>query len=133
MRVVLLDVAHGVVDFCPDVRRLGKSEQEIEPGVGREVEDAFGVIRGGVVHAAAAARQVVVPTFGSGFLQCRALLAEPDFSEAQEDQAEDRLGVLRGAQAAIGAKLVGGGPEAFFQRVSGGVLLRWRDPDHEKL
>ena len=60
-----------------------------------------------------------------------ALLGESDFGEAQEDEAEDGLGVLRSAQAAVGAELVGSGPEALFQRVGGGVLFGWSGPVHE--
>ena len=40
----------------PDVRPFGQREQVIEPRVGREVEDAFGVIGGGVVDARATTR-----------------------------------------------------------------------------
>lgn len=41
MRAVLLDVAHVVFDFPADVRPL-REELQIESGVGREVEEAFG-------------------------------------------------------------------------------------------
>src|SRR2546427_9949374 len=34
-------------------------------------------------------------------------------------------------EAAVGAELVGGGPEAFLQRVVGGVSFRWGDPVHK--
>ena len=64
-----------------------------------------------------------VPTFGTGRFQLRTLLGEADFSKAQEDEAKDGLGVLGGAQAAVGAELVGGSPEALFQRVGGGVFF----------
>ena len=39
--VALLDVAHGVVDLRADVFGFGPIQQEIEPRVGREVEDAL--------------------------------------------------------------------------------------------
>jgi hypothetical protein len=54
LRVVLLDVAHGVVDLRADVPGFGAVEQVIEPRLGGQVEDALGVIRGGFIHAAAA-------------------------------------------------------------------------------
>jgi hypothetical protein len=56
LRIVLLDVADGVVDRLAHVSGFGQRQELIVAGVGREVEDAFGVIRGGVVHARAATR-----------------------------------------------------------------------------
>jgi hypothetical protein len=40
-------------------------------------------------------------------------------------------GVFLGFEAKVGTERVGGVPKALFQRVSGRVLLRWRDPLHE--
>jgi len=124
LRVVLLDVAHGVVDLRADVRRLGEVEQEIKTGVGREVEDALGVIGGGFIHARATTGQVALPTIGGGFLQLGALGDKADFGEAQEDDAEDRAGVFLGLEAGVGAELVGGVPEALFERGGVGVFFR---------
>jgi len=60
-----------------------------------------------------------------------AALDEADFGETEEDEAEHGLGVLLRGEAGVGAELVGGGPEAFLQRVVGGVSFRWGDPVHK--
>lgn len=62
-----------------------------------------------------------LPSKGRGRFQIGALFGEADFGEAEEDEAEDGLGVLRSAQATIGAELVGSSPKAFLQRVGDGV------------
>ena len=82
------------------------------------------MIGGGLVHARAA------PGGRAGLLQLGALGGEADFGEAQEDEAEDGRGVFLGLEAGVGAELVGGIPEALFQRVVGGVFFRWGDPLH---
>jgi hypothetical protein len=51
LRVVLLDVAHRLVYVFADVGTLGAREEILEAGVGREVEDACGVVGRGVVRA----------------------------------------------------------------------------------
>ena len=56
LRIVLLDVADGIVDRFAHVSGFGQREELIVAGIGCEVEDAFGMIRGGVVHARAATR-----------------------------------------------------------------------------
>ena len=80
---MLLDVAHRRVDLGADVGRLGQRQQVVEARLGREVEDALGVVGGGFIDAAAA------PGRGAGLLQLGALGGEADLGEAQEDQAED--------------------------------------------
>src|SRR6266571_2878641 len=60
-----------------------------------------------------------------------AALGEAGFGEPEKDKAEDGLGVLLRCEAAVGAELVGGGPEAFLQRVVGSVSFRWGDPVHK--
>jgi hypothetical protein len=64
-------------------------------------------------------------------LQDGSLSEELDLSEAQEDQAEDRLGVLGGSEAGIGAELVRRRPQAVLQRLGASVFLRRRYPLHE--
>jgi len=54
LRVVLLDVAHGGIDLGADVLGFGEVEEVIEPRLGRQVEDAFGVVCGRVVQARSA-------------------------------------------------------------------------------
>ena len=125
LRVVLLDVAHGGVDLGADVRGFGQVEQVVEARLGGQVEDALGVVGGGFVHPRAAAGR------GAGLLQLGALGGEADFGEAQEDQAEDRAGVFLGLQAGVGAELVGGVPEALFQRGGGGIFFGRGYPTHQ--
>ena len=119
---MLLDVAHGVVDLRADVGGLGQLQQVVEARLGAQVEDAVGVVGGGFIHSAAATGR------GAGLLQLRALGGEAHLGEAQEDQAEDGAGVLLGLQAGIGAELVGGIPQALFERGRGGVFFGVRDP-----
>ena len=71
-----------------------------------------------------------VPTFGAGLLRFCALGGEADFGEAQEDQAEDGRGVFLGLETGVGAELVGGVPEPFFQGGGGGVLSGWGDREY---
>ena len=52
------------------------------------------------------------------------------FDEAEEDEAEDGLGVLGGGETGVGAELVGGGLEASFEGGGGGVVFRRGDPLH---
>ena len=54
LRVVLLDLAHRGVDLGADVGHLGQGQQVVEARLGGEVEDAFGVVGGGFIDAAAA-------------------------------------------------------------------------------
>jgi hypothetical protein len=49
---------------------------------------------------------------------------EAGLGEAQEDEAEDGRGVFLGLEAGVGAELVGGIPEAFFERGVVGVFFR---------
>ena len=58
------------------------------------------------------------------------LLGEADFGKAEEDEPQDRLGVLGGAQAAVGPELVGSSPKTLFQGISGEVFFRRCDPLH---
>ena len=59
------------------------------------------------------------------------MLAKADFSKAQEDEAEDGRGVFLGLEAGVGAELVGGVPETFFQSGVVGVLFGRGDPLYE--
>jgi hypothetical protein len=52
LRVVLFDLTHRGVDFGPDVGHFGQREQEVKARLGREVEDAFGVISSGLLNPA---------------------------------------------------------------------------------
>src|SRR3546814_8860823 len=65
---------------------------------------------------------------GALLFELLALGGEADIGEAQEDQAEDGAGVFLGLEPGIGAELVGGVPEVFFQGGRGGVLLGRGDP-----
>ena len=72
------------------------------------------------------------PLFGgAAFPQFGALPGQADFGEAQENEPEDRASVFLRLEARVGAELIGGIPKALFQRVSGGVLRRWRNALHE--
>ncbi len=71
LRVVLLDGPHGLVDPGADVLRLREVEQEIEPGIGGQMEDALGVVRGGFIDPAAAAGG------GGGLLRLGTLRDDP--------------------------------------------------------
>ena len=66
----------------------------------RQVEDALGLIGGGIVHARA------TPASGRLLLQRGQARQKPHFGEAQEDEAENGLRILCGGQAGIGAELI---------------------------
>jgi hypothetical protein len=117
LRVVLLDVAHGGIDLCADVLGFRAVEQIIEPRLGRQVEDALGVIGGGFIQPRAA------PSGCARLFQLGALDGKADFGKAQKDEAEDGRGVFLGFEAGVGAELVGSVPEAFFQHGVGGVFF----------
>jgi hypothetical protein len=99
---VLLDRAHRRVDLGADVGRLGKGQQAVEACLRRELEDALGVVGGGIIDAAAA------PGRGAGLLQLHALRGEANFRKAQEDQAEEGAGVFLGLEPRVGAELIDG-------------------------
>jgi hypothetical protein len=126
LRVVLLDGPHGLVDLGANVLRLREVEQEIEPGVGGQIQDALGVVGGGFVHPTAATGG------GGGLLQPGTLQGEADLGEAEEDDPQNRARVLLGLQAGVGAKLIGGGPETLLERLGEGVFFRGGDPGHER-
>ena len=81
---MLLNLAHGCVDLGPDVGDFGQREQKVETCLGREVEDAFGVIGGGLIDAVAA------PGRCGGTFELGALNGKADLSKTQEDEAKDR-------------------------------------------
>ena len=70
----------------------------------------------------------------AGFLQLGALGGEADFGEAQEDEAEEslRTATIEVRFGKMGCRhcLLGGIPEAFFERGVVRVLFGWGDPDH---
>ena len=125
LRVVLLDVAHRLVRGLADVAALGQREEIVETGIGREVEHTFGVIGGGLVHPRAAAARG-----GAGLFKLRATGGETHFGKAQEDEAQDRCGILRGVETGVGAELIGRRPQAIFKRGVGGVFFGGGDPVH---
>lgn len=94
----------------------------VEAGLGREVEDVVGVVGVGFIDSAAPAGR------SAGLIQLGALGGETHLGEAQKDQAEEGAGVFLGFQPGIGAELVGGMSEAFFQGGGGGVFLGGGDP-----
>jgi hypothetical protein len=104
--------------------RADKLEHVIKPRLGGQIEDTLGVIGCRFIQARAA------PGGRLCLLQFGALGGEADFGKAQEDQAEDRTGVFLRLEAGVGPELISGTPKTLFQRVSGRVLLRWRDSDH---
>ncbi|GEM_PF-4367256 len=95
-----------------DVLCFWKIQQEVEPRVGREVENPLGVIRSGFIDTTATAGRCAGP------FQLRALLREANFREAEENDAEDWAGIFLGLEAGVGAELIGGSPQTLFQRLS---------------
>ncbi len=122
--IVLFNITHRLVDRLAGIASLWQMQELVEAGVGREIEHPFGIVGGWIVHTGATARG------GCGLFQRRSPFGEASVGEAQEDEAEDRGGVLRRGQAAIGTKLVRGGPQAIFQCVGGDVFFGGGDPLH---
>jgi hypothetical protein len=91
--VLRLDVAHRIVDDFAHIRAFGQTQQVVEPRLRGQIEDALGLVRRGIVHAGAAppAASVLVQHGPSG--------EETHLGEPQEDEAEDRLRILRRGQA----------------------------------
>ena len=56
---------------------------------------------------------------------------KPGFGEAEGDEAENRRGVFLGLEAGVGAELVGGIPQTFFERGIVGVFFGRGDPVHK--
>jgi hypothetical protein len=128
LRVVALDRAHRVVDrlaraSSPCVRLRGTRAGR-EPRLRREEEHTRRVVAAGG-SSTREPRRPVAP-FSSSVAARRELRV----GEAKEDQPEDGLGVLRRGEPAVGAQLIGGGPEALLQRGGRGVLRSRGDPAH---
>ena len=109
---MLFNVSHGFIDRLAGIASLWQMQEFLKASVGREIEHPFGIIGGWIVHTGTAARR------GCGFSQRRSPFGEARVGETQEDEAKDRGRVLRRGQAAIGTKLVRGGPQTIFQCVS---------------
>jgi hypothetical protein len=80
-----------------------------EPGVGCQVRNTGGMVRVEIVRARAARGR------GAGVLQRGAMNGESGISEAKEDEANHRLGVLGRRKSRIGAQLIRRLPEPLFQ------------------
>ena len=91
----------------------------IEAGVGRQVEDAFGVIRGGVVHAAS--RDEMKRAVPSSFKRCAAKR-----TSAKRRKIRPRTGAEYSCdlRPGVGAELISGIPEALFERASDAVFFQ---------
>lgn len=124
LRVVLFDEAHCGIDLGADVSGFGQSQQVVKPSLWGKVEDAFSVVGRRFAYPATPAG-----TCASCF-QLAVLGAEADFGEAQEDQAKNGAGVFLGLQARVCPELVGGIPQALFQRSGGRVFFRRGNPEH---
>ena len=53
LRILRLDIPHGLVDGLADVRSFRQPQDMVESRRRRQVEDALGLIGGGIVHAGA--------------------------------------------------------------------------------
>lgn len=82
----------------------------VEAGLRGQVEHVVSMVGGGFIHTAAAAGG------GAGLFQHFALGGKARLGEAQEDQAKDGAGVFLRLEAGVGAELVGGVPQALFER-----------------
>ncbi len=60
----------------------------------------------------------------------RSLPAQANLGEPEEDEVEDRLRVLGGAEDTGSPELAGGIRKALFEHAGGGVFSRWRYPVH---
>ena len=124
VRIVALDSPHGIVDGEADVGAFGEIEQVLVTRGGREEKNGLGVVGRGIVQARAAAGGA------GGLFQLGPMLGKAIFGKAQKDEAEDGLGVFGLFQPRAGPELIGGSPEALFERVIRGVFFRGGDPDH---
>ena len=109
--VLLLDGQHGGIHLRADVLGLGKVEEVVEPGLGREVEDPLGMVGIGLLDAAAPTRR---GTRRRSF-ELGPLSTEAGIGKAEEDEPEDRGGVFGGLQAGVCPELIGGIPKTLLQ------------------
>src|SRR5207302_618963 len=112
-RVLVLDGGHRVVDGLAEVVALLESKQICETRLPGQVEDAFRLI----VSLADLAASRSFPR------QLSLQLREAAVGELEEDQPEDRDGVLSSLEMRVGPKLVCGFPEAGGDVVD--IELRW--------
>ena len=125
LRVVLLDVPHRLVDGLPHVRAFGQlagGDRTGPSGSGRGCPPPD-TRRGHRPASRDGRRRPAVFQGGTAS-------EEADLGEAQEDEAEDGLGVLRRGEAGVRAELVRRVPQAVFQRLGARVLLGGCDPVH---
>lgn len=124
LRIVLLDLAHSGVDLGADVLGLGQTEQIVVARLGRQVNDAFGLVRVRFVQRGATAQRYV------GLFQHAALGRKTELGEAQKNEAEYGRRVLLGLEARVGAELIRSVPEIFLKRCGRRVFLLRGDPLH---
>ena len=122
--VVFLDAAHCIVDLVTEVRSFGQVQQVIKPGGCGQVKNALRMVGRRFIYSRTTAGG------GTGLFQLCILGVEADFSKAQEDETEHWLGVFGLFQSRTSPELVGGIPQAFFQRGGVYVFFGWRYPLH---
>jgi hypothetical protein len=104
--VLLLDQAHRVVDRAAEVLALGQAQQMREARLLGHIDHALGLIV--VLRDLATAP-------GDAAFKSLLRLREAGIGVAQEQQAEDRLAVLRSLELGVGPQLVRGIPQALLQ------------------
>ena len=54
LRIVLLDVAHRLIDLRPDVFRFRQGKQKVKAGIWHQIKNALGMVGTRIIHPAAA-------------------------------------------------------------------------------
>jgi hypothetical protein len=121
---VALNISHCLVHGLADVRPFGKPQQVVKASLRSQVEDALSLIGGWVFQTRSSAAA------GGLFLQHGPAGEEPDLSETQENQTENRLRVLGRREAGVRSELIRCGPEAAFERVGRRISFGRSNPLH---
>ena len=124
MRILRLDVPHGLIDGLADVRSFRQPQDMVESCWRRQVKDAIGLIGGRIVHAGA------TPSPSRLFLQHSQLREKANLGKPQEDQAENGLGILGRGETRVRPKFVSRRPEAVLQCLWAGIFFARGDPFH---
>jgi hypothetical protein len=116
--VLLLDGLHRRIDGGSDVRPFRQLQEIGEARLGAQIQHAARLIVGLADRAASLWRRSMLRLYG---MQRLFDLFKFVIGIAQKDQPQHRHGILRRFQLGIGAQIVGGIPQAFFDvgRVGG--------------
>jgi len=111
LRVVALNRAHRIVQLRSDICAFRELEEKIKTRIRREEKNSVRMISRRIIKTRTA------PTSACLFFERCPLLRESNFSKSQEDQPENRSGILLSGESRVCAKLISGFPKSLLERV----------------